>query len=378
MNIAISARMLKNNPDDGISWFTYETVRRLVLNNKGHRFYLLFDRSFDKSMIFPVNTEVIIIKPATRHPLLWYFWLECRVPGVLRKIKADIFVSPDGLISMRSKVPSIPVIHDINFFHRPTDIPPLTRFYYRHFISKFAAKAIRVATVSEFSKRDIATSLAIDDSKIDVVYNGVSDIFYPAAESECIKSRNELTGGLPYFLFVGNFSPRKNIPTLVKAYSHFRSISDYRHKLVLTGERLYLNRELDSIIKSSPYCKDIILTGNKKREELRLLYSAAEALVFVPWFEGFGIPVVESMRCGTPVILSDTTSLPEIGGDAALYVNPSDVANISGSMIKLIEDVSLRFSLKQASLINSMKYTWEKSAVSLWESIEKALVLVNN
>ena len=153
MNIAISARMLKKNPDDGISWFTYETVRRLVSNNKHHRFYLIFDRSFDESLVFSENVEAIIINPATRHPVLWYYWLEYRLPDVLRNINADILVSPDGLIPLKSEVPSIPVIHDINFFHRPGDIPLITRSYYRFFTEKFASKAIRIATVSEFSKK---------------------------------------------------------------------------------------------------------------------------------------------------------------------------------------------------------------------------------
>jgi glycosyltransferase involved in cell wall biosynthesis len=373
MNIAISARMLKKNPDDGISWFTYETVRRLVSDNKGHRFYLIFDRNFDESLVFSKNTEAIVIKPATRHPLLWYYWMEHRLPEVLRKIKADILVSPDGLIPLKSEVPSIPVIHDINFLHRPGDIPAITRYYYQHFTEKFAKKAIRIATVSEFSKEDISTSLRIDPLKIDVVYNGVSDIFSPAKDEENVKLRNELTNGLPYFLFVGNFSPRKNIPNLVRAYNHFRSISEYSHKLVLTGERLYLNRELDSLIKASPYSSDIILTGHKKQEELRILYSASEALVFVPWFEGFGIPVVEAMRCGTPVILSDTTSLPEIGGEAAIYVNPSDIETIAGSMIKIIEDEELKSLSKLLSVKNSMRFTWEKSAESLRGTIEKGL-----
>jgi glycosyltransferase involved in cell wall biosynthesis len=373
MNIAISARMLKKDPDDGISWFTFETIRRIVSNRKEHRFYLIFDRNFDGSLIFSKNTEGIIVKPATRHPVLWYYWLEYKLPSVLKKIKADIFISPDGFISLKSDVPSIPVIHDINFFHRPADIPPVTRFYYRYFTNKFASKAIRVATVSEFSKQDISTYLGIDPSKIDVVYNGVSDIFCQANENDCKKLKDELTGGFPFFLFVGNFSPRKNIPNLVRAYNNFRSKSGYPHKLVLTGERLYLNMELDSLIETSPYSKDIILTGHKRQDELKLLYSSSEALVFIPWFEGFGIPVVEAMRCGTPVIISDTTSLPEIGGEAAIYVSPSDIENISGSMIRLIEDKEFKSSLKPVSIKNSMRFTWEKSAVSLWESIEKAL-----
>ena len=375
MIIAISARMLRKDPDDGISWFTYETVRRFIINNKLHTIYLIFDREIDKSLLFSENTRAIKIGPATRHPILWYYWLEYRLPKVLRDIKADLFVAPDGLISLRSEVPSLPVIHDINFIHRPDDLPVIQRIYYRWFTGRFARKAIRIATVSEFSKNDISTNLGIDNTKIGVVYNGVSDTFSPAGDEEIALLRKQLTMGQPFFLFVGNFSPRKNIPNLVRAYNHFRTLSQYKHKLVLTGERLFLNNELDTTIKGSPFSEDIIITGHKTREELRVLYSAAEALVFVPWFEGFGIPAVEAMRCGTPVILSDTTSLPEVGANAAIYVNPSDLMKISESMITIIEDKELNKSLRALAIENSMRFTWENSAESLSASIEKSLIV---
>ena len=378
MNIAISARMLRKDPDDGISWFTYETVRRLINNNKQHTIYLIFDREIDKSLLFSANTRAVKIGPATRHPILWYWWLEYRLPKVLEEVKADLFIAPDGFISLRSKVPSIPVIHDINFIHRPGDLPILHRLYYRWFTGRFARKAIRIATVSEFSKNDISKSLGIDLAKIDVVYNGVSDAFSPAGEDEVTGLRKQLTKGQPFFLFVGNFSPRKNIPNLVRAYNYFRTISLYRHKLVLTGERLYLNNELDTTLRESPFADDIIFTGHKTREELRVLYSASEAFVFVPWFEGFGIPALEAMRCGTPVILSETTSLPEIGANAAVYVNPSDIIKISESMITIIEAKKKNESLKLLAFQHSMKFTWEKSAESLSDCIEKSLSMIKD
>jgi glycosyltransferase involved in cell wall biosynthesis len=182
----------------------------------------------------------------------------------------------------------------------------------------------------------------------------------------------ELTCGVPFFLFVGNFSPRKNIPGLIDAYNLFRKKSGLGHKLVLTGGRLYLNRESDRLLNSSPYRNDIIVTGSIKHEELGKLYSAATALVFIPWFEGFGIPAAEAMRCGTPAILSNTTSLPEVGGDAALFVNPGNSAEISDAMIRIAGDEKLRSELSVAGLIQSEKFTWDNTAASVIKSIEKA------
>jgi glycosyltransferase involved in cell wall biosynthesis len=372
MKIAINARMLKAVPDDGISRFTYEVVKRITLNNPSYQFALIFDREFDSGLIFSANTEGYLLKPSARHPFLWYYWHEYQLPPLLKKIGADIFLSPDGIISLRSDIPSIPVIHDINFYHRPKDLPVHISLYYRYFFRKFAKKAVRIATVSYFCKNDISSYLNIDKGLIDVAYNGVSEYFKPSDKMSTDIFRQELTGGGPFFLFVGNFSPRKNINGVVNAYNRFRSITGMNHKLVLTGGKLFLNGDTDRLIRSSSWSDDIILTGPKKHEDLRLLYASATALVFVSWFEGFGIPAAEAMRCGTPVILSDTTSLPEVGGEAAIYVSPGNTDEISAAMSKISTDENLRSSLSVKGQKESLRFTWENTAESIWESIGKA------
>jgi glycosyltransferase involved in cell wall biosynthesis len=372
MKIAISARMLKDKPDDGISRFTFEVIKRITRNNPSHKFVLIFDREFNNSLLSSQNTDGIVLKPATRHPLLWYYWHEFQLPGILLKTGSDLFLSPDGIISLRSAIPAIPVIHDINFYHRPFDVPLHISLYYRYFFRRFAWKATRIITVSDFSRDDISTYLGIKQEIIDVAYNGVSDYFTPASAAETEKFRTKLTGGNPYFLFVGNFSPRKNIPGVINAFNQFRSSTSFNHKLVLTGGKLFLNNETERLIKTSLWSSDIILTGPMEHEELRLLYSSATALVFVPWFEGFGIPAAEAMRCGTPVILSDTTSLPEIGGNSALFVYPGDTIGISNAMIKVITDEKLRNTMIVKGINESQRFTWDNCADSVWQSVKKA------
>lgn len=363
--------MLKSVPDDGVSRFTFEVIRRITRSNPFSTFALIFDKEFDKSLLFSPNTEGYILKPSARHPLLWYYWHEWQLPPLLKKTGADIFLSPDGFISLRSDVPSIPVIHDLNFYHRPADVPKLTSLYYRHFFRRYAKKAVRLITVSHFCKEDIASYLSIDPAMIDVAYNGVSEYFTPVDKKGTDDFRQQLTGGSPFFLFVGNFSPRKNIAGVLNAYNRFRSISGLNHKLVLTGGKLFLNRDTNRLIRSSLWSDDIILTGSKIHEDLRLLYASAVSLVFVPWFEGFGIPAVEAKRCGTPVILSNTTSLPEVGGEAAIYVNPSNIEEICSAMINIATDEDLRSSLSEKGLKESLKFTWDKTAESIWESVSK-------
>jgi glycosyltransferase involved in cell wall biosynthesis len=197
----------------------------------------------------------------------------------------------------------------------------------------------------------------------------VSEYFTSTPSAETEKFREKLTGGKPYFLFVGNFSPRKNIPGVINAFNLFRSSSKFNHKLVLTGGKLFLNSETDRHIKASSWSSDIILTGPMPHEELRILYSSATALVFVPWFEGFGIPVAEAMRCCTPVILSNTTSLPEIGGSAAIFVSPGNTSELCQAMVKIITDDKLRTSMISRGFIESQRFTWDSCAENVWRSV---------
>jgi len=375
MIIAINARTLKPVPHDGIGWFTYEVIRGIVSAHPEHRFVLISDRKYDDPPVSGSNVEYVTIPLRTVHPLIWYAWHELFLPGVLKKVKADLFVAPDGIISMHTTVPCIPVIHDVNYEHRPDDIPWSERLYYRHFFPLFAEKAARVATVSRFSADDISATYGIDPDKIDIVPNGVADIFTPPLPGDAEETRREFTGGRPYFLFVSNFSPRKNIGTVIKAYDLFRKDNRSDHVLLLAGRRLYLTRDIDRALEASPFGPDILFTGSVNRTVLRRLYGASVALIFVPWFEGFGIPVVEAQRCGTPCILSDTSSLPEVSGGAALCAGPADAGAIASAMARLVSDEALRRRLAEDGKRNSERYTWDNAATKMWNCIIKT---VNN
>jgi glycosyltransferase involved in cell wall biosynthesis len=371
MIIAINARTLRTVPHDGIGWFTHEVIRGVVSAHPEHHFVLISDRKNVESAVSGDNVEYITIGLRAVHPLLWYFWHEFLLPGVLKKVKADLFVAPDGIIPLHTDLPCIPVIHDLNHEYRPGDIPFCQRAYYKHFFPRFAARAARVATVSEFSACDIAQTYRISRDKIDVVPNGVAGLFSPPAEGEAEATRREFTGGRPYFLIVSNFSPRKNVETVIRAYDIFRKEFRGDHVLLLAGRRLYLTREIDRALASSSYGSDILFTGSVTRDVLRRLYGGAVALVFVPWFEGFGIPVVEAQRCGTPCIISDTSSLPEVSGGAALCAGPAGAEAIAEAMARLVSDEALRRHLSQQGIINSKKYTWQNTASEMWNCIMK-------
>jgi glycosyltransferase involved in cell wall biosynthesis len=173
--VAVNTRLLMPGKLDGIGWFTYETLKRIVRAHPEIDFVFLFDRKYNKEVIFAENVQAVILGPPTRHPILWYIWFEFRIRAYLRRKKPDLFLSTDGFLSLHPKTPSVAVIHDINFEHRPADLPWLNRFYHRYFFPRFANKASRIVTVSEFSRRDIINQYEIPEDKVDLAYNGVNE-----------------------------------------------------------------------------------------------------------------------------------------------------------------------------------------------------------
>src|ERR1039457_2407091 len=154
MNIAVNTRLLIKDKLDGIGWFTYESLKRITVQHPEHSFYFIFDRKFNPEFIFSNNITPIVLYPQARHPLLFYLWFEYSLSSLLKRLNADLFLSPDGYLSLKSDTKSLAVIHDLNFEHYPNDLPFLVRKYYRYYFPKFANKATIIATVSEFSKQD--------------------------------------------------------------------------------------------------------------------------------------------------------------------------------------------------------------------------------
>ena len=184
--IAVNTRLLQEGKLEGIGWFTYETLRRIVKAHPEHEFLFIFDRPFSNKFIFANNVKAIYSGPPTRHVFLFIPWFDFIVPRLLRKHKVDLFLSPDGHIPLRGTTPSLAVIHDINFHHHPEQLPFLVRKYYNFFFPRFAKKAKKIVTVSEFTRSDLVESYSVERTKIDVAYNGCNDIFKPISNDKKI------------------------------------------------------------------------------------------------------------------------------------------------------------------------------------------------
>ncbi len=377
MDIVINTRFLIKNKLEGIGRFTLETIKRICENHPEHTFYLLFDRMFDKEYVFSENVKPIIVPFQARHPLLWRFWFHYQVPRVLKSLKPAVFVSTDGYSPLETETPIVNVIHDLNFEHNPQHLPKGVRKYYLKYFPQYARIATRIATVSEYSKKDIHETYNIPNDKIDVVYNGVSSEFEPLIEAQKNIVKINFTNEKDYFVYVGSLHPRKNIEKLFEAFAKFKKQTNSKLALVVVGEAMFMSKTIQKTYDNHLFKDDIIFTGRVSNKELGLLLGAAYAMTYVPIFEGFGIPILEAFACDVPVITSNCTSMPEVAGDAAILCDPNNINDISNAMIKLTSNDELRLSLIEKGRVQREKFTWDKSAERLWKSIEKAIATKN-
>jgi len=370
MRIAVNTRLLLAGRLDGIGHFTAETLRRIVIAHPEHNFFFLFDRKPDSQFLFAPNVHPLVLLPQARHPVLWYMFFEWSVTRTLRKYKIDLFLSTDGWLSLRTAVPTLTVIHDINFEHDPDYLRPSHQRYMKHFFPRFATKAERVATVSEFSKKDIMETYHIDADKIDVVYNGSNSFYKPHSEEENKSTRDIYCDGKRFFLFVGTIQKRKNLANTLLAFENYRtSHPSGGEKMLVVGGRYKWDDEMTQALDSMRFKDDVIFMGHVDSDALSLLMSASIALVYVSFFEGFGIPIIEAFQAETAVITSTLTSMPEVAGDAAMLANPYSVDDIASCMATLATDEETRNRYIALGRQRRTIFSWDRSASLLWDSL---------
>ncbi len=373
MKIAVNTRLLLEGKMDGIAWFTYETISRITRSHPEHEFLFIFDRPHSDFFIFSDNVRPVVAHPQARHPVLWYLFFEFGIPAVLKKYKPDLFLSPDGWLSLRTDTKSMAVIHDLNFEKHPEFIPRLVRSYYHHFFPRFARRADRIATVSEYTKRDIVERYEVSPGKIDVVYNGANENYVPVSGEVKAGIRAKYTNGSPYFIFVGTIHPRKNLTNLFRAFGEFKRSKDTDVKLLIVGDRKWWTGDIREAYENLQCKDDVVFGGRMSSEELHKVIASAMAMTYVSYFEGFGIPIVEAFYCHVPVITSNVTSMPEVAGDAAMLVDPFSVGSIRDAMLKVASDEAFRNQLVEKGAARKNEFTWQKSADRLWASMAKLL-----
>ena len=375
MKIAVNCWILRNKKIDGIGNFTIETLKPLISAHPEIDFQILCDKNFTEDYFDFPNVTKHHILPPYRHPVLYLFYMEIVVGLFLKKHKPDLFLSMEGFLCLSTKCRQLPIIYDLNFEHQPQDLPFRNRIYFRTFYPKFARKATRIVTISEYSKNDIADTYKIPSNKIDNVSCGVKENFYPLDDDLKQITRDRYTKGAEYFFFIGSMHPRKNIVRLLQAFELFKKESNAPLKLVLAGNIFWGDEIVQAVISKMTAKDDIVFTGRINDDDLVNLLGSAFALTFVPTFEGFGLPIVEAFQSDVPVICSSTTSMPEVAGNAALMVDPLNVNDIAEKMAQVWNNQLLRKELIEKGRLQKNLFTWKRTSELLYKSIQDCVKL---
>ena len=372
MIIAVNTRFLLNDFLEGYGYFTKEVLQVLTQQHPEHHFHFFFDRPYNPDFIFSSNVTGHVLKPPARHPLLWKYWFDVAVALQLKKCKADVFLSPDGQCSLTTGIPQCLVVHDLGFLHFAEGYQKSHLVYYKRYTPKFIRKAKTVATVSQFSKNDIVNQYKTDPDKIAVIYNGVKDVFRPTTFDVQQTVKDQYTEGSEYFLYTGAIHPRKNLVNLLKAFSIFKRRMQSSLKLVLAGRIGWKADEFLTLLKTYKYKDDVILTGYLEENRLAAITAAAYAMVYPSYYEGFGVPVLEAMKCGVPVLTSGNSAMQEISEGAALFFDPGNVDDMAYKLMFIYKQEGERKALIEKGKEIAGRYTWQQTADALWQSLLKA------
>lgn len=287
----------------------------------------------------------------------------------LRLAEADIYHNPHFDLPLGIKGKVITTIHDLKYLAIPGFFPRYSRLK-RLVLMLMMGYAVRrsdlIISVSQSTRYDLFRFFGVPAEKVKVVYEGVSEIFYQSpAQKHVTRVRNKYGLERPYFLFVGERRPHKNIERLVEAFEMANTILGNQFDLVIVGKKYADFQAVDLKIESSPQRHNIRLLDYVADEELPVLYHLATGFVFVSLYEGFGLPLLEAMASATPVICSNTTSLPEVAGGAALMVSPDNVGQIAEAMVRIATNQDLREEFAQLGRKRAEMFTWQKAAAEV-------------
>lgn len=345
MRIGIDISLLSINLS-GVGIYIREMLKFFAEMDNENEYFLYSNRPIKNEYVFPKNS-MIRVEEKKPH-LLWQ--IVC-LPGLMKKDKLDIYWEPNHCIPIMPKGPHyIVTVHDLAAIACPQYAAKGTVIINKLFLRYTCNKADRIIAISEYTKKDIYKYLSIKKDKVAVIYNGDSiydeHTSYVDYEKIEVLSKYNLDN---YFLYVGNVHPRKNIVTIIKAYEDYCTRESDPYKLLIAGSFSWNTDEIEKLISSSVVKDKIIITGYVNDVELKYFYKNAKALVFPSRYEGFGLPILEAMSVGTIVITSRSTSLPEVAGNAALYLDDLDD---SKQLSKIYSDVQHMNTVDKEKLIN--------------------------
>jgi len=356
VRIGIDAR-LTHYRQAGISRYTSQLVEALARQNPTDEFVLLQSfRSREPLVQHPAFVRRSLYTPA-HHRLE-----QLTLPLEISKFGLNLLHSPDFMPPFRRNCRSVITIHDLAFLLYPHFLTKESAWYYGQ-IDEAVRRTDAIIAVSEATKNDVVRLLGVPESRVTVVYEAASSVFKPMDRAEAAASvREHLHLRGEYIFFISTIEPRKNVPTLLKAFHKMQNDYHLDLQLVISGDKGWLYDEVFQLVTELGLVEDVVFTGRVSTDDLVRLYNGAQALVAPSIYEGFGLTPLEAMACGTPVIVSNGSSFPEVVGDAGLLVDPYDVEQLAVAMWRVVSDEALHACLAAKGLARASLFSWDRAA----------------
>ncbi|MEK7511765.1 MAG: glycosyltransferase family 1 protein [Patescibacteria group bacterium] len=369
MFIGIDASRANKKNRTGVEWYSYHLIEQFKKIDEENRYFLYTNKPLEGALsICPPNFEEKVLRwPIPRSwtigRLSWEMKFGREIPDVL-------FV-PAHTLPLLNPKKAVVTIHDLGFEHFSEAYHWADKLYHKLIIQIIKRSATKIIAVSEFTKQDLIKTYKIPPEKISVVMNGYDENQYKLLPDNGNLLKEKYKIDFPYILFVGRLELKKNIPRLVEAFGLFkRQHPEAKQKLVLVGVKGLTFPLVEEQIAKYNLADEIVFPGWVSDEDLPTFYNNADLFAFPSLFEGFGIPVLEAMACGCPVVCSNTTSLPEVAGDAALMFNPENTEEIVGCLEQVLLNSELSASLREKGLERAKQFSWRKCAEETLRKLE--------
>lgn len=368
MRIGIEAQRIFRKNKHGMDYVVLQEIRELQKIDARNEYFVFVAPGEDRCLEECKNVHIIEIG-GNFYPL----WEQFTLPRAAKELDLDILHCTSNTAPLKCKVPLILTLHDIIFLEPQSTLKmslyqKMGRYYRRLVVPRIVRNCKHVITVSQFERKNIISKLNIPECNITTIYNGYSQEFIPIKDNNCVSQK--YVDQSSYFFHFANTEPRKNTQGILVAYSNYLEQSNEKRKLLITGiskETLFEYLKSNGIEKAS---NRIVLTDYIPSKDLPYIYNNAFALIFASFREGFGIPIIEAMACGIPVITSNVSSMPEIAGPNAILINPENPDEIAEMMLKLEnEDIFYR-KQEQVGLERAKLFSWRHTAEQLLEVYE--------
>ena len=381
IRVAVNATVINEKEKTGIALFALNLLNSLQKLDQANRYDIFTLTGSDTGLINGANFKIRPLPGFIRHLpylnqwMIWYAWYYTGHSCQLSAMKPGVLLSLDFDVPLYNKCPSVCMIYDLTPLIFKDMFPLHFRVRYRWQLNHAAGNAAKIIAISEDSKKDIVNYLGVDPQKVIVAYPGFdSRLFKPESDLQKVqKFKEKYALGDQYILFMGAWNARKNIIRIIEAFELLKNEHGIKHKLVLAGKRAWKDEIIFEKIKSSPFNSEIIIPGYLPYESVPVLMSGADMFIFPSLHEGFGIPPLEAMACGTPVITSGVSSLPEVVGDAGLLVDPYNVSDIASAMYRLISEPGLRETMIGKGLERARLFSWERTARTVLSVLEQTV-----